>query len=68
MKKNLFGNNIEVDCGYCANFLEDEEGFYCKKDKSIKNGKCKKFDYNPTLRVPKGDLPLMQFSKEDFEI
>ncbi|MCH5298672.1 MAG: hypothetical protein J1E96_02805 [Ruminococcus sp.] len=68
MKKVLFGNNIEVDCSYCANYFEDEEGFYCQKDRVIKNGRCKKFDYNPTLRVPKGDLPLMQFNKEDFEI
>ncbi len=68
MKKNLFGNYIETDCSYCAFFYEDEDGFYCQKNKKIKNGKCKKFNYNPTLRVPKGELPLAQYRKEDFEI
>lgn len=68
MKKELFGNNIEVDCSYCVFLSEDDEGFFCQKDRVIKNGKCKKFEYNPTLRVPKSDAPLIQFNKEDFEI
>ena len=68
MKKDLFGNNIEVDCSYCVFYLEDEKGFFCQKNREIKKGKCKKFEYNPTLRVPKSDAPLMQFNKEDFEL
>ena len=36
--------------------------------KSIKNGKCRKFKYNPTLRVPKSTEALPEFKKEDFEL
>lgn len=65
MSKELFGNNISPDCAYCDRF-DSETG--CKAGKSIKNGRCRKFTYNPTLRKPKGEAALRQFSKEDFEI
>ena len=68
MKKPLFGNNIEVNCAYCDNYTEGAEGFYCRRGRQIKKGKCSKFAYNPTLRVPKGEARMMQFSKEDSEL
>ena len=67
MKRNLFGNNIEVNCSYCSNYIE-ENGGYCDKNREIKKGKCRKFTYNPLLRIPKSDPIMMQFSKEDFEL
>lgn len=67
MKRKLFGNNIEVNCSYCRNFINDD-GNYCNKNREIKNGKCRKFDYNPLLRVPKSEPVMMQFTKEDFEL
>jgi phage terminase small subunit len=67
MYKNLFGNNIKPNCAYCKNFDSEMENF-CKKGKTIKNDKCRKFDYNPLLRVPKNAPAMMSFSKEDFEL
>ncbi len=68
MSKKLFGNNIQPDCSYCDNLLHNESTAYCKKGKEIKNNKCRKFLYNPLLRVPKNAPALMSFSKEDFEL
>ena len=68
MKYELFGANIEVNCGYCDNFCTDEENFGCRLNREIKNGKCRKFTYNPTLRIPKAEVRMMTCSKEDFEI
>ena len=68
MKYNLFGANIEVNCGYCDNFCANEESFGCRLNREIKKGKCRKFVYNPTLRIPKAEVRMMTFSKEDFEI
>lgn len=68
MKNKYFGNNIEPSCTYCANAIVGEDGAICKKNKSIKNGKCRKFDYNPTMRTPLSQMPLQKFSKEDFRI
>ncbi len=68
MSKKLFGKNIEPNCTYCDNFNTDAESAFCEAKKEIKNGKCRKFSYNPTLRTPNIEAQLMQFSKEDFEI
>ncbi len=68
MKRKLFGNNITPNCAYCDNFSDEADKRGCTKNKEIKNGKCKKFDYNPILRTPKSEVKMMQFSKEDFEI
>ncbi len=64
--KLLFGENIPVNCLYCDNFNKTEGS--CLKNRVIKDGKCSKFRYNPTLRTPKSEAALMQFSKEDFEL
>lgn len=64
----LFGENIEVSCEYCCNGANAQSGYICTKNKSIKKGKCKKFVYNPTLRVPKSTEIIKEYSKEDFEI
>lgn len=65
-KSKLFGNNISPDCVLCDNY--DESAGMCLKKKEIKNGKCRKFAYNPTLRVPGSEARMMHFSKEDFEL
>jgi hypothetical protein len=64
----LFGNNIKTDCSYCCNGTDAQSGIICLAKKQIKKGKCRKFKYNPTLRVPKASEPLPKFTKEDFEI
>lgn len=68
MKNKLFGSNIQPDCRYCDNFSHDPNNFGCIKRREIKNGKCRKFMYNPILRTPKSEARMMQFRKEDFEI
>jgi len=65
MKRKLFGNTIYINCNYCNNFVH-EDGYYCDKNREIRNEKCRKFDYNPLLRVPNNEPVMMQFSKEDF--
>lgn len=64
----LFGNNIEVKCEYCSNSANAQSGYICTVKKSIKNGKCRKFKYNPTLRIPESSPEMQKFRKEDFEI
>ena len=68
MSKKIFGNNIEPNCFYCDNFNTSGENEFCEAKKKIKNGKCRKFSYNPTLRTPNSEAKMMQFNKEDFEI
>lgn len=66
----LFGNRIKPDCSYCCNGADAHSGYICTAKKSIKNGKCRKFRYNPTLRVPKAE-PVLQsqgFTQKDFEL
>ena len=66
--KKLFGNHIAPDCTYCQNFIQEGQP-RCSLGRVIgENGKCRKFDYNPTLRTPKAEAVMMQFSKEDFEL
>ena len=68
MKKKMFGNDIIPNCNYCKNFIVTPEESYCEYSKTIKKGKCRKFEYNPLLRVPQTAPAMMTFSKEDFEI
>lgn len=66
MKKKIFGNNISPDCTYCKNMILDSDAMNCTKNKEIINGKCRKFDYNPLLRVPRDKPKMMEFQMEDF--
>ena len=68
MKYKLFGANVEPNCAYFDNFSAEETNFGCTKKREIKDGKCRKFIYNPTLRIPKAEARMMHFSKEDFEL
>lgn len=69
MKKTvLFGKNIDVDCKYCANAVFTEKLCICSLDKKIKNGKCRKFLYNPTLRIPKQSTALPVYDESDFSL
>ena len=68
MKKKMFGNDIIPNCIYCKNFIVTPEESYCEYSKTIKKDKCRKFEYNPLLRVPQTAPAMMTFSKEDFEI
>lgn len=67
MASKLFGKNIAVDCQYCDNCVTDAQGAQiCMKNKSIVNGKCRKFEYNPLLRKPFKPPVLPKYNPEDF--
>lgn len=70
-KKLLFGENIELDCRYCRhNGAAQGESPLCTIKLEVKNGKCKKYAYDPLRREPRV-APLLRssgFSKEDFKL
>ena len=66
MKKQLFGKNIVPACAYCSHSKMEGSTQFCDAHKVLKNGKCRKFDYNPIMRVPHGAAPLPSFEQEDF--
>ena len=68
MKKKLFGNNITTDCSYCENSIFENGAFGCKKNRTIKNGKCRKFTYDPLMRVPVSISLKGNYSAEDFRL
>ncbi|GEM_PF-33661 len=68
MKKQLFGNSIVPSCVYCEHSVMEGNAQICTVHKTLKNGKCRKFKYNPIMREPKGMAPLKSYSKEDFAL
>lgn len=65
-KIKLFGNNIDVSCDYCANSKVNNGVQFCTMNKVLKNGKCRKFVYNPIMRVPKTQNNLRKYNAEEF--
>lgn len=69
MKKvKFFGNNIEVNCLYCAHSKIQNGSQFCTINKTMKNGKCRKFEYNPFMRTPKKLNKLPKYKEEDFSL
>ncbi len=69
MKRKLFGMNINPDCTYCVHSDNEQDFFICKKGrKKIVNGKCRKFKYDPLLRVPKKTVNKTAYTEEDFKL
>jgi hypothetical protein len=70
-EKKLFGDNITPDCSYCANNAGGIDQVFCSLEKEMKNGKCRKYCYNPLLRKPANaviSLKKDNFSQEDFSL
>lgn len=65
-KVKFFGNNIEISCDYCAHSKINNEVQFCTINRVLKNGKCKKFIYNPIMRKPKKTKGLPTYKPEDF--
>ena len=60
-KKKLFGNNIKPAFKYCLLCTPDASGekFSCSKFGDVKAyDACKKFSYNPLMRIPKKEVLL----------
>ena len=68
----LFRKKIERSCSYCAysTKLDDAQALCIKKGVVDLYGKCRKFCYDPTKRIPpKPKTPdFDQFKKEDFTL
>lgn len=68
----LFRKKIERNCSYCAysTKLDDDHALCIKKGVVDLYGKCRKFCYDPTKRIPpKPKTPdFDQFSKDDFSL
>lgn len=60
MRKKLFGNNIKPACKYCLLCTPMENDKYsCSKFGDVKAyDACKKFTYNPLMRIPKKEVLL----------
>ena len=68
----LFRKKIERSCSYCAysTKLDDAQALCVKKGVVDLYGKCRKFCYDPTKRIPpKPKTPDFDlFSKDDFSL
>ena len=68
MKNKLFGKNIVPDCSYCDNAVFENGIFACRKAKQIRDNKCRAFNYNPLLRVPRKVSLYGNYTAEDFKL
>ncbi len=68
----LYGKNINPSCKYCLYYVDNPNDLgkmICEKGKNTENcTSCGAFRYEPTLREPKEQPLLKQFSPEDFKI
>lgn len=67
----LFGKNIDPACGYCEYGNADPGGevVFCPKNGVVSPYySCRKFQYAPLKRKPKGIRLLPQYKPEDFEL
>ncbi len=68
MKKQLFGNNIVPACTYCEHSKNEGNTQFCDAHRVLRNGKCRKFSYNPIKRTPRAAAALPTYSKDDFAL
>ena len=68
----LFRKKIEKSCSYCiySTKLDEDHALCVKKGVVDLYGKCRKFDYDPTKRIPgKTNAPdFRQYKKDDFSL
>jgi hypothetical protein len=70
LKKALF-NDLPPSCAYCVHgrTAPDGESVLCPKRGITHAGmRCKKYEYDPLRRVPKGEPALPKFTKEEFAL
>lgn len=68
MKNKFFGKNISPDCSYCTHAVLNNGTFACGKSKQLVNGKCRSFDYDPLMRVPRTVTLRGTYTAEDFKL
>ncbi|MCH5353582.1 MAG: hypothetical protein J1E06_08970 [Acutalibacter sp.] len=70
-RKALFGNNVEISCAHCLrNGAKQGEEPLCTLRLTLKDGKCKKYEYDPLRREPRTAPGLRSdgFKEEDFKL
>lgn len=69
-RKELFGSNVALSCEYCLhNGGKSGEPPICTLRLALKNGKCKKYEYDPLRREPQTAPPLRgAYDEEDFKL
>lgn len=71
MGKKLYGKGIIPACAYCAkgSVTTDKKFILClKKGIVTPDYHCRRFKYDPLLRIPKIPPELEKFTAEDFSI
>ena len=71
MGRKLYGKGIVPMCAYCAKgTLSFDKKNVKKKKKGIVelNYSCRRFKYDPLLRIPKIPQEIEKFKIEDFKI
>ncbi len=68
----LFRKKIERSCSYCTfgARLDDEQVLCSKKGVCPMDGKCRRFRYDPTKRIPKKSkaMDFAKYDKEDYSL
>ena len=70
-KTAVFGEHIEPHCEWCLkNIAKEDEEPRCLFGKTIEDGKCLKFVYDPLMRTPRPapSFKKEQYSEEDFKL
>ena len=62
-REKTFGSEIEPDCIYCRYNSGNEDVICAYKSE---NSSCKNYEYDPTMRTPKGQPKLKKYSEDDF--
>ena len=66
--EGLFGAGIDPNCAYCQNSVVAQGEVRCRIGQIAENSCCKKYQYDPLRRAPKGQPKLGEFSAKDFEL
>jgi len=67
----LFNPNIEPCCAYCEHgtLTKDGQAILCRRRGVMLPGSsCRKFTYDPILRIPSRPPKLPKFDAEDFSL
>ncbi|MBQ6706094.1 MAG: hypothetical protein IJN07_01105 [Clostridia bacterium] len=71
MKRKLYGNSIPPCCEYCSRARRNADG---KTMLCIRRGivpmyhHCRRFRYDPLMRIPARQPVLGQYTEEDFRL
>lgn len=64
----LFGGRIEPSCAYCAHSVQAQGAVKCLIGQIPEGAGCKRYQYDPLRREPKGEPSLSKFTAEDFKL